>query len=65
MHVLMDMNMYIFCLYTCNFENHVTSLSLNRFQRSRRQMKAENIDFLMMHKSLLNAQCFMVKSVAF
>ena len=50
---------------TCNFENHVTPLSLNRFQRSRRQMKAENIDFLIMHKSLLNAQSFMVKSAAF
>ena len=42
-----------FCQKTCNFEKYVTPLSLARFQRSRRQMEAENIGFLMMHKSLL------------
>ena len=54
-----------FCLYTCNVENHVTPLSFDRFQRSRRHMKAEKVEFLMMHKSLLYAQSFMVKPEAF
>ena len=67
MHGVIDMYSVhaYFYLCTCNFGNLVAPLSLDRFQRSRRQMKAENIDFLIVHKSLLYAQSFMVKLAAF
>ena len=67
MHQFIDIHSVhaYFYLCTCNFGNLVAPLSLDRFQRSRRQMKAENIDFLMVHKSLLYAQGFMVKSAGF